>query len=180
MKEGKEELEEIKNNLTIDQIEKLVYDLGGEPYKEKDNILICKTICHCGEKHKLYYYSNTHLFRCFTECADTFDIFNLLEKIQKNNGNTEWNLSNSVNYIKKYFNIEDKEDKNVFKIQSEDWKILNRYKKEEEIKEKRKIDLKFYEKDILKHFPHPRILNWEKEGITREVMEEVRNMLRSS
>ena len=24
---------------------------------------------------KLYYYENTHLFRCYTYCGDTFDIF---------------------------------------------------------------------------------------------------------
>ena len=54
--------DEIKNNLSIEQIESLVAELGGEPRRQGD-ILICRTICHGGDSHKLYYYDNTKLFR---------------------------------------------------------------------------------------------------------------------
>ena len=70
----------IKNSLDISQIKDLVAELGGEPQLQND-ILTCKTICHGGDSHKLYYYDNTHLFRCYTGCDDpTFDILSWLEK----------------------------------------------------------------------------------------------------
>ena len=59
--------DEIKNSLSLEQIENLVANLGGEPHRQ-DNTLICRTICHGGNSHKLYYYDNTKLFRCYTEC----------------------------------------------------------------------------------------------------------------
>ena len=77
--------DEIKQQLTIEQIENLVAELGGEPQKSGD-ILICRTICHGGASHKLYYYSNTQLFRCYTECNDTFDIFDLVRKVKAQYG----------------------------------------------------------------------------------------------
>ena len=73
--------DEIKQSLTIDQVTDYLNELGGEPLQQGDNILTAKTICHCGETHKLYYYNNTHLFRCYTDCEeDSFDIFELVMK----------------------------------------------------------------------------------------------------
>ena len=71
-------IEEIKNSLTIEQIFDLLYALNAEPVL-KNNIIISRTICHGGDSHKLYYYDNTKLFRCYTQCEnDTFDIFQLI------------------------------------------------------------------------------------------------------
>ena len=39
--------DEIKNSLSLEQIENLVANLGGEPHRQ-DNTLICRTICHGG------------------------------------------------------------------------------------------------------------------------------------
>ena len=64
--------DELKNNLTIEQVSDFVAELGGEPQMVNDNILIAQTICHNkpgNGSHKLYYYDNTKLleggiFRC--------------------------------------------------------------------------------------------------------------------
>ena len=77
--DDKERLEEIKNSLSIDQVADLLMTLGADPVT-KGELIICRTICHGGDSHKLYYYENTHLFRCYTECSDTFDIFELIVK----------------------------------------------------------------------------------------------------
>ena len=69
----KEKLEKLKFSLTLEQVESLLSELGGNPQRY-NNMIISKTICHCGESHKLFYYDNTKLFRCYTECSDTFDI----------------------------------------------------------------------------------------------------------
>ena len=42
------------------------------PYQEKESCLIMPTICHNENieeaSWKLYYYKNTHMFYCYTEC----------------------------------------------------------------------------------------------------------------
>ena len=96
--------DEIKQKLTIEQIESLVAELGGEPQNNGD-ILICRTICHGGGSHKLYYYSNIQLFRCYTECNDTFDIFELVCKVKAQYGE-EMSLFQSVLYVIRFFNLE--------------------------------------------------------------------------
>ena len=70
---------EIKNNLTLDNIFELLNIWGGNPEYSEFGIL-SETICHnepgVGSK-KLYYYSNSQLFKCYTGCDDIFDIFEL-------------------------------------------------------------------------------------------------------
>ena len=81
----KEYLENIKNDLTLDQIYQLLIDLGGEPQIINSSYIISRTICHNppGQgSFKLYYYDNTKLFRCYTECNDAFDIFQLILKVK--------------------------------------------------------------------------------------------------
>ena len=77
----------LKENLSIEEVFDLVSELGGEPIL-KDNCIICKTICHNSDltnaSHKLYYYSNTHLFHCYTGCGDaSFDIYDLVLRVNK-------------------------------------------------------------------------------------------------
>ena len=81
----KEISERIKNNLSIDQVKDLLYSLGGNPIV-KGEMIMSQTICHAGHSHKLYYYNNTKLFRCYTDCSSTFDIFELVCKVMTNNG----------------------------------------------------------------------------------------------
>jgi hypothetical protein len=69
--------DKIKEQLTIEQVMDLVAELGGEPrLQQGGEYFTAKTICHGGNSHKLYYYNNTHLFRCYTECSpEIFDIY---------------------------------------------------------------------------------------------------------
>ena len=168
----KEKLEQIKEQLTIEQIFDLLMTLGADPIMKNDYI-ICRTICHGGSSHKLYYYENTKLFRCYTECSDTFDILQLIVKINSTN-NYNYPLPKAIDYICNYFNIE-QENQNFLEeqIKLQDWQIFNRYNKNFNLqneKKERKIEIKFYDDKILTYLPHPRILPWEKEGMTKEVL----------
>ena len=58
----------IKSELTLEQIQDLLFEWNGEP-ERRGNIIVSKTICHCGQSHKLYYYPNTTLFKCYTDCS---------------------------------------------------------------------------------------------------------------
>ncbi len=74
---------EIRNSLTIENVFELLQEWGGDP-EYTDFGIVSATICHNnpGEgSRKLYYYENTGLFKCYTDCDSTFDIFELLIKI---------------------------------------------------------------------------------------------------
>lgn len=176
--------DKIKNNLTLNQISELLAELGGEP-QTFDNYIIAATICHNypGEgSHKLYYYDNTKLFKCYTDCSDTFDIYELVCKIKNLNrefkpyytkegqlSSREWQLFDAVEFVAIFFNIEEdqiNEDKKL----SADWDLFHKYEKANSEIESKRVELKIYDDSILKFLPQPRILNWENEGIAREVM----------
>lgn len=171
----KEKLEKIKNDLTLEQIESLLSFLGGEPIRQ-NNIITSKTICHCGQSHKLFYYDNTKLFRCYTECSEIFDVFQLVMKVKATDG-AEMALPQALKYITNFFNILDTEG-DFFQDRGdetlEDWKILKRYEKSnnQQEREKQIVELKIYDGTILKHLPKPRIGSWEQEGITNQVIKE--------
>jgi hypothetical protein len=70
----------IIENLKDEQVKNLLIELGADVI-EKDNCLICSTICHNEDAEqaskKLYYYKDTHLFYCYTECGG-MNIFKFL------------------------------------------------------------------------------------------------------
>ncbi len=166
--------DELKNSLTIEQIFDLVTDLGGEPIM-KDGYFVSRTICHNPPgtgSYKLYYYDNTKLFKCFTECSDTFDVYELVCKINNlRNDDNSYQLFKAILYILKYFNIAN--ENFDFSDQQEllgDWNILNKYDENNSIRLQQIVDLKVYDESILKNLPHPIIEPWEAEGIDRNVM----------
>lgn len=162
--------DEIKNNLTIEQVESYVADLGGEP-QHSSNCLICKTICHGGEANKLFYYPNTHLFKCYTECGDTFDIFDLTERVKKQQ-NPDFTFYDAIKYVANYFNIGEKSAFENESFQLKDWELFDKIKVEELEKGYQNGELPHYDSKILSHLPSPVIQGWLNEGISREVMRE--------
>ena len=72
--------QEIIEQLDDDKVKGLLEKLD-IPYEEKGGVLILPTVCHNEDveeaSHKLYYYKNTHIFQCYTECG-AMSIFNFL------------------------------------------------------------------------------------------------------
>ena len=185
--ERKKYLEDIKNNLTIDQIYEFLADAGGEPQMH-GNLIISRTICHNppGQgSFKLYYYDNTKLFKCFTQCNDTFDIFDLALKIKKLAGeqivywskdavqtSRPWDLPDAIRYVAIYYGLEAPEENfSEKRIELQDWQFLSKLEAKKLQKNRNQIvSLKVFEDDFLDHMAHPRILPWEREGITPEIM----------
>lgn len=163
---------EIKENIEDEQMFDFLAELGAEPQWQKGNI-INKTICHCGESHKLYYYSNSKLFKCYTDCGgDAFDIFELVRKVKGRGQEDTYQLPQAIHYVAQYFGYAPKFD-NPFDTNDleEDWKIFNKYDRIKEIKKDEQIvELKEYDGSFLKNFPKPKIKPWLDEGITQEVM----------
>ena len=168
---------EVRKKLSIEQIYSLLEEWGGLP--EYTNFgIISATICHNppGEgSRKLYYYSNTDLFHCFTGCADpSFDIFQLLVKIAKIQWGKEYDLNDAVRYIAIRFGLAGEaelEDDSLI-----DWKTFNSYDRVQalEIKDYH-VELKEYDTIILDRLNYKvRIEPWLREGITQEVIEKAR------
>lgn len=162
--------DELKEQLQIEQIYDLIEAWGGEP-EYSDRGLTSQTICHNlpGEgSRKLYYYENTKLFHCYTGCIDpSFDIFELCIKVMKNQKDIEWELYDAMSYIAGYFGFagETLEDD---KQELEDWNVFKRHKIELPQQSQLPV-LKEYNPIILTRFVYPRIISWEKEGISAEV-----------
>ena len=167
--------DELKNNLTLDDIYELLNFLKGEPRQENDNTIICRTICHNKEplegSHKLYYYNNTKLFHCYTSCSESFDVYELICKRHQLETNIKWTISDAIFYLANFFHL-DINNAIINEIDScilKDWDVLSRYKTEN-INLNHNFNLTYYDTRILHFFPQPIIEPWEQEGISREVM----------
>lgn len=162
----------IKNNLTIEQVRDLIAELGGEPQLQHE-VLLCKTICHDGDSHKLYYYDNTKLCRCYTGCAEpTFDIFELVRKVKSRELDCDYQLPQAIQYVAQYFGYtpSEKIDETPTSIDA-DLQYLENYDRINNISLETKIvELKEYDGKFLKNLPRPRIEPWIKDGISQEVM----------
>lgn len=166
---------EIREVLELENIFELLQEWGGDPEYTGFGIL-SSTICHNepGEgSRKLYYYSNSGLFRCYTGCDSYFDIFELTRKVAKIQWSEEYDLNDAVRWVARRFGIAGRnEDGSESDDKIEDWKFLANYEKIKEIElRENKIELKEFNTDILTRFNYNvLIMPWVKEGITTEVM----------
>ena len=99
---------EIRKSLTIENIYDLLNDWGGDPQYTSFGV-VSATICHnlpgIGSR-KLYYYTNTDLFHCYTGCEDpSFDIFELCTKVMKIQFDKEFDLNDAVMWIARRFGL---------------------------------------------------------------------------
>lgn len=170
--------DELKKSLTIDQVYELVIELGGEPQPIKGNSFISRTICHnpAGQgSYKLYYYDNGEegIFHCYTGCAEgSFDIYELVRKQKTISDGVEWSLPKAIAFVAFHFGF----SAQTFEFEDSqgrlaDWDILSNYERLNNLEEKQQIvELKIFDDAILKYLPRPRIIPWEKEGISKEII----------
>ena len=164
----------IKEQLSSFDVFGLVQEWGGEP--EWTNFgFVSATICHnpvgVGSR-KLYYYTNSALFRCFTDCPEgSFDIFDLCRKVMKIQQHKEFNLNDAIRYIAYHFGLAGQfEEEDGEKL--EDWEIFDSIKRIKEISaETNRVELKEYNPYVLNNFNYAvKITLWLREGISEEVM----------
>lgn len=165
----------IKNDLDLGQIAELIEELGGNPSIHGDMIM-ADTICHNlpGEgSHKLYYYDNTKLFRCYTECHEYFDIYQLIVKAHEVQFEEEWALPKAIAYVAHKYGYSSLEEDGFDNYAIDDWSYIKDYDRIQEVlsKEKKEISLKIYDEKILDCMAHPIIGPWLDEGITKVAMD---------
>ena len=163
----------IKESITIEMTEEILAHFGAEPERVNDTTLICQTICHNipGEgSRKLYYYQNDDMgiFNCYTSCG-SMDIFELVQKVFELRGE-EITLYNAQAYVINFFSLDFERDFYKDTPISTDWKYFEKWGKSQLSTDNEKVvELKVYDDKVLKNLPKPHYLNWEREGITKEV-----------
>lgn len=172
--------DEIRKQLQLEDIFQLLQEWGGDPEYTSFGI-ISATICHNppGEgSRKLYFYSNSGLFHCYTGCPEgSFDVFQLVIKVSKIQWSQELDLNQAIRWIARRFGISgttEEESKNEI----EDWKLLANYDRIEEIKTNHKkpaVKLKEYDPSILDKFNYKiKLTPWLNEGISQESITKAR------
>lgn len=84
----------ITEALAKEDVINIVMELGSEKPKvdKKSDALVFQTVCHGGSKFKLYYYHHPtknypgKIFHCYTDCSDSFSIFELVLRCKRNKG----------------------------------------------------------------------------------------------
>ena len=163
----------IREALTKENIFELLSDFGGDP-EYTDYGLLCTTICHNfpGEgSRKLYFYDNTGLFKCYTGCDSTFDIFELTIKVFNIQQSRELDLNDAVRFVANKFGIMGEYEETDLDLPV-DWKLFDGYARVQAIELKDySVQLKEYDSSVLNNLNYQIILEpWLNEGISQEAL----------
>lgn len=158
--------DKVKEYLDIEDMYNLLDYLGAEP-QMFSNYIVAKTICHQGDTHKLYWYENTALFKCYSGDCGTFDVFELIQKIEDIE-----DLNKAVYFVVNFFNLQGKIEEADEDFSLEDWNLFRKYNKLDDIEIASPAQMQLPQLDnLIKYYPSPVFLDWVKEGINPEVCE---------
>jgi hypothetical protein len=168
----------IREALTDENVFDLLQEWGGDPSYDTYGF-VSTTICHNppGEgSRKLYYYTNTGLFRCYTGCDSYFDIFELVSKVAKIQWDKDFDLNDAVRWVAQKFGFSGDHEDRPEDEDLDDWKYLANYERIQDISLKdNSVLLKVYENDILERFNYKvKISPWLREGITQAALDQAR------
>ena len=154
----------VKEYLELEDIYNLLDYLDGEP-QMFSTYIVSKTICHGGDTHKLYYYENTQLFKCYSGECGAFDIFELIQKLEDID-----DLNKAVYFIVNFFNLQGKVQESDENYSLEDFNYFRHRQKIDDITPEKYslIELPQLD-DLIKYYPMPVLLGWAKENINPEV-----------
>lgn len=153
----------IVSTLSPSMVIKIMTELGAERYEETDEYIVFPTICHnpysTPMSMKLYYYLNTKLFHCYTECSETMNIFKLIQKIKEVN-NEKVSFQDILFFITGFY-----EGTNFTEIDQVYSPIIAKFQKQIPLN-----SLQIYNTNILSCFDGYHMTSeWLKEGITPSV-----------
>ena len=152
----------IKESITDEDIKKILAIYKAYPSSENDNVIIFPTICHNlnpeEASHKLYYYKNSKMFYCFTECSKGFDIFELIITREHLLGHDYFGFLDALYNVIDILNIQEnffeKSETNQYQSNRSYW-----------TKKNNKLPYNFYEKNIINFFDFYLPYEWAKDGI---------------
>ena len=159
--------QQLKERLSEEDIRKLLLEMGATFYYEDDDMWITDTICHHGNKPKLYYYKDSKSFHCYTECGQ-LDIIGIVMGYKDF---TQEEFQKAINWICIKLNLDNCEYGFGKQEQISDWEFIRSYKKSSKKINKEK-ELVPYDPSILKIFQpfYPKC--WIDEGISIRSMKK--------
>lgn len=163
---------ELREQLTDEMLKAILIQFDVEPIFETAEIIVFPTCCHnlVGGSPKLYYYKNSRLFHCYTECSETFDIFTLLQKMYKLRGK-EITIRQAVSLCDLDATDIGDNDKSYSCVEEIKYmQILNNsYVRQDE-----DLSCKTYDKAVLKRFSfdYLGLMSWIEEGINVESLQK--------
>lgn len=156
---------ELIENLTDEIVEKILDKLE-IPWIDKGEFLLCKTACHNTNLEeaswKLYYYKNTHIFMCYSECGAQ-NIFRFIEHYYEARGIAyDWH-EDVLEFVRSY-------DRKQFTEHS----ITESYRPQRDnfLQKKQRRELPIFQEGILDVFIKNYPAEWEEEGISRKAMDK--------
>ena len=156
--------DELINLITTEDIIEILKDLGSNNYKldDKGNIYF-NTVCHNGDSNKLYYFSDTKFFQCFT-CCGSLSLFDVVMSAKGIDFIESYNYICNFKGISRFKKLKIGLQKREIQNKDLDFLKFHLYKKENRI-----IQLPTYDKYILNMFDDYIPLSWYTEGINDEI-----------
>ena len=100
------DVKKIKDNLTLDDYDAIITELGIPITQRNDDVWRLKSMCHAKDEKdcdsNLVFYTNERTFTCFShQCIIGGDIFELIKhKIAQATTSSEWNIPLCVPIVK--------------------------------------------------------------------------------
>lgn len=153
---------EIIENLRDEDVFRLLEQLGAQPI-DKGSYILCKTICHNEDadeaSQKLYYYKDSHLFYCYTECG-AISIFKFLRHYYETR-NIPYDWYNDILEVILSCSISAYSAPDTYKSIKSDY-VARKVRKE----------LPTYPSALIEVFTHYYPIEWIQDHITPDVMEK--------
>lgn len=155
--------EELLELVDSNDIIKIMKDLGSDDYKIDKDGYIFQSVCHGSNSYKLYYYSDSKLFKCYSCCG----VLSLYDVIMSVKG---LDFRDSYKYLCDFKNISTSRQRKTglhkkIEINSDlDFLKIHLHKKIKTV-----INLPAYNKSVLKIFDDYMPLGWNKEGIKDDI-----------
>ena len=161
--------QEIKSKLTEKNIIEILEKLGATIYQNDIDIIISDTVCHHGNKPKLYYYKESQAFYCYSECG-SLDIFGV---VAQNKGyKLPDELPKAINWVCVQCNIDNSQYGFGTTETISDWNFINGFQKSKNKASPTTKELTVYDDSIMNIFQPLYYQDWINNGISIESMQK--------
>lgn len=161
------DLKKIEDELSPRRVIELVTFLGADRYEERKDYIIFPTLCHNinveEASMKLYYYFNSHRFVCYTDCGDSFSIYELFRR-RYELLNKEYNFYRDIVLVIYGKETTEIEENGFYSRYESD---LNKF-----IKQEINVNFPKLNPNLLNVFTFYPTVEWLNDGISEESMKE--------
>lgn len=149
-------IQSIKEQIDITDVYEILDYLNADPIM-RDGVITSRTVSHGGSSNKLYYYENTQLFVDYTGGGDSFDLFELVSRVQN------LPLNDAIWFVVSFLHLD---GCGILNDAMDDWDTFDRYKTMDEVNSIERIEFPALNPALLDYYPSPVIVSWVNEHIS--------------